>query len=133
MRVGVGLVRFGVPWPPQPPSAHAGTRSEARRMRCTLDDPRAWRKRHPGTTCPAPSHHAEVSVCTNAGSTLAEMAEDRIESQLKRLSTGPGVYIFRDGRSEVLYVGKAKSLRPRVRSYFQAGSSDTRQGIKHMA
>jgi excinuclease ABC subunit C len=68
-----------------------------------------------------------------AASTLAEMAEDRIESQLKRLSTGPGVYIFRDGRSEVLYVGKAKSLRPRVRSYFQAGSSDTRQGIKLMA
>ncbi len=61
------------------------------------------------------------------------MAEDQIESQLKRLSQGPGVYIFRDGRSEVLYVGKAKSLRPRVRSYFQAGSSDTRQGIKHMA
>ncbi len=61
------------------------------------------------------------------------MAEDRIETQLKRLSRGPGVYIFRDGRSEVLYVGKAKSLRPRVRSYFQAGSSDTRQGIKHMA
>ena len=61
------------------------------------------------------------------------MAEDRIESQLKRLSRGPGVYIFRDGRSDVLYVGKAKSLRPRVRSYFQAGSSDTRQGIKHMA
>jgi excinuclease ABC subunit C len=61
------------------------------------------------------------------------MAEDRIESQLKRVSRGPGVYIFRDGRSDVLYVGKAKSLRPRVRSYFQAGSSDTRQGIKHMA
>ena len=61
------------------------------------------------------------------------MAEDRIESQLKRLSRGPGVYIFRDGRSDVLYVGKAKSLRSRVRSYFQAGSSDTRQGIKHMA
>jgi excinuclease ABC subunit C len=61
------------------------------------------------------------------------MAENRIESQLKRLSTGPGVYIFRDSQSEVLYVGKAKSLRQRVRSYFQAGSSDTRQGIKHMA
>src|SRR5471032_1580628 len=61
------------------------------------------------------------------------MAVDRIESQLKRLPTGPGVYIFRDDRGDVLYVGKAKSLRPRVRSYFQAGSSDTRQGIKHMA
>jgi excinuclease ABC subunit C len=30
-------------------------------------------------------------------------------------------------------VGKAKTLRPRVRSYFQAGSSDTRQGIRAMA
>ena len=61
------------------------------------------------------------------------MATDRIESQLKRLSTGPGVYILRDAKGDVLYVGKAKSLRPRVRSYFQAGSSDTRQGIRHMA
>jgi len=61
------------------------------------------------------------------------MAVDRIESQLKRLPTRPGVYIFRDDRGDVLYVGKAKSLRPRVRSYFQAGSSDSRQGIKHRA
>jgi excinuclease ABC subunit C len=61
------------------------------------------------------------------------MATDRIESQLKRLPTGPGVYILRDAKGDVLYVGKAKSLRPRVRSYFQAGSSDTRQGIRHMA
>jgi excinuclease ABC subunit C len=61
------------------------------------------------------------------------MATDRIESQLKRLSTGPGVYILRDAKDDVLYVGKAKSLRPRVRSYFQAGSSDTRQGIRQMA
>ncbi len=61
------------------------------------------------------------------------MASDGIESQLKRLPTRPGVYIFRDAKSDVLYVGKAKTLRPRVRSYFQAGSSDTRQGIRQMA
>jgi len=48
--------------------------------------------------------------------------EKRVEEQLKRLPAKPGVYLFRGKRGEVLYVGKAKSLRPRVRSYFQAGT-----------
>ncbi|HZU20465.1 MAG TPA: excinuclease ABC subunit UvrC [Gaiellaceae bacterium] len=61
------------------------------------------------------------------------MASDRLESQLKQVPAAPGVYLFRDGRGDVLYVGKAKSLRPRVRSYFQAGSTDSRQGIRTMA
>jgi excinuclease ABC subunit C len=61
------------------------------------------------------------------------MAREQIEAQLKRVPAKPGVYLFRDARGDVLYVGKAKSLRPRVRSYFQAGSSDTRQGIRTMA
>jgi excinuclease ABC subunit C len=59
--------------------------------------------------------------------------EKGIEDQLKRVPAKPGVYLFRDGSGSVLYVGKAKSLRPRVRSYFQAGSSDTRHGIPLMA
>src|SRR6202142_2957808 len=61
------------------------------------------------------------------------MPSERVQNQLKRLSAGPGVYLFRDERGDVLYVGKAKSLRPRVRSYFQPGSSDTRLGIRQMA
>ena len=61
------------------------------------------------------------------------MASDQIEAQLKRIPAAPGVYLFRDSAGQVLYVGKAKTLRPRVRSYFQAGSSDTRQGIRAMA
>src|SRR5438093_13483435 len=61
------------------------------------------------------------------------MAAEAIESQLKRVPQKPGVYLFRDAGANVLYVGKAKSLRPRVRSYFQEGSSDTRQGIRQMA
>jgi excinuclease ABC subunit C len=45
----------------------------------------------------------------------------RVETQLKSLPAKPGVYLFRGERGDVLYIGKAKSLRPRVRSYFQAG------------
>ncbi|MBT8487633.1 MAG: GIY-YIG nuclease family protein, partial [Gemmatimonadetes bacterium] len=39
--------------------------------------------------------------------------------RLKTLPRRPGVYLFRDERKQVLYVGKAKSLRPRIRSYFR--------------
>src|SRR5687767_7239597 len=51
---------------------------------------------------------------------------------LKGLPAKPGVYLFRDAKQDVLYVGKAKSLRPRVRSYFQAGRGDTRAGIPQL-
>ncbi len=44
-----------------------------------------------------------------------------------RLPANPGVYLFRGTRGEVLYVGKAKSLRTRVRSYLARGGSP---GIK---
>jgi excinuclease ABC subunit C len=50
-----------------------------------------------------------------------------IEQQLKGLPAKSGVYLFRGERDEVLYVGKAKSLRPRVRSYFQT-RTDGRPG-----
>jgi excinuclease ABC subunit C len=54
--------------------------------------------------------------------------ETRVEQQLKALPPRPGVYLFRDAGGRVLYVGKAKSLRARVRSYFQRGG-DGRRGI----
>src|SRR5436853_1673754 len=52
------------------------------------------------------------------------MPSERVAEQLKNVPTRPGVYLFRDERGQILYVGKAKSLRPRVRSYFQAGRRD---------
>ncbi len=54
---------------------------------------------------------------------------------LVHLSTRPGVYLFRDARGDVLYVGKAKSLRPRVRSYFRREadhSAKTRELMRHV-
>jgi excinuclease ABC subunit C len=60
-------------------------------------------------------------------SAATESRSERIEAQLKALPAKPGVYIFRAPNDSVLYVGKAKSLRPRVRSYFRGG--DTRQGL----
>jgi excinuclease ABC subunit C len=59
--------------------------------------------------------------------TATENRAERIEAQLKALPAKPGVYIFRAPNDTVLYVGKAKSLRSRVRSYFRGG--DTRQGL----
>jgi excinuclease ABC subunit C len=55
----------------------------------------------------------------------------RLEEQLKRLPARPGVYLFRDAKGDVLYIGKAKSLRPRVRSYFQA-TQDGRAQIRQL-
>jgi excinuclease ABC subunit C len=44
-----------------------------------------------------------------------------LEEKLKNLPTGPGVYLHKDEAGKIIYVGKAKNLRNRVRSYFQSG------------
>jgi excinuclease ABC subunit C len=48
------------------------------------------------------------------------MPREELLQKVKNLPDSPGVYLFRGPNGEVLYVGKASSLRNRVRSYFQA-------------
>lgn len=47
--------------------------------------------------------------------------------KLLQLPPSPGVYIFKDIKGRVLYVGKAKNLKNRVKNYFQCGEIDLRK------
>ncbi len=51
-----------------------------------------------------------------------------LEEKLKLLPDKPGVYLLKDNKGKILYVGKALSLKNRVRSYFQKGEFSPRIG-----
>ena len=53
-----------------------------------------------------------------AATPTSEGRRTRLAEQRKTLPDGPGVYLFRDDRGKVIYVGKAKSIRKRVASHF---------------
>jgi len=57
---------------------------------------------------------------------------DAAQRKLDKLPASPGVYVFHGADGKVLYVGKARSLRSRVRSYFQPGSSDLRAFVSRL-
>jgi excinuclease ABC subunit C len=50
------------------------------------------------------------------------MRTDALQSKLDHLPDNPGVYLFKNSRGEIIYVGKAALLADRVRSYFQKGT-----------
>ncbi len=54
----------------------------------------------------------------------------QLEETAEKLPANPGIYVFKDELGRVLYVGKARSLRVRVRSYFRGG--DGRASIRFL-
>lgn len=50
---------------------------------------------------------------------MSEIQTRDIEEKINAISAQPGVYLFRNAANKVIYIGKAKNLRSRVRSYFQ--------------
>ena len=65
----------------------------------------------------------------NTGKMADERFPKAITEQVELLPDGPGVYLMKDTRGAVIYIGKAKTLRQRVRSYFQLSRSDLRPQI----
>ena len=61
--------------------------------------------------------------------------KERIEQLLESCPTSPGVYLMKNEKADIIYVGKAKNLRSRVRSYFQnqeAHSAKTQHLVQHV-
>ncbi|HXC77626.1 MAG TPA: excinuclease ABC subunit UvrC [Candidatus Acidoferrum sp.] len=56
---------------------------------------------------------------------MAVSQEDSIKRRLRAVPDVPGVYLFRDAKTQVIYVGKALRLRDRLRSYFTPGYGET--------
>src|SRR5688572_11964347 len=74
---------------------------------------------------PAPAEPLGVPTTLSPPIPPNETREDRLKrlnEKARRLPREPGVYLMKDGRGRVIYVGKSASLRDRVGSYFQVAS-----------
>ena len=62
---------------------------------------------------------------------MIKKEETKLPKKLEIIPAGTGVYMMKDAKNEVIYVGKAKNLKNRVRSYFQS-SGDERLFIRFL-
>lgn len=61
------------------------------------------------------------------------MGREELLRKVAQLPSGPGVYLFKDAEGKILYIGKARSLRQRVRSYFQASGEPSPRSLPLMS
>ena len=64
-----------------------------------------------------------------------EKTSDLIEQKIPLLPDSPGIYLWKDANGKVIYVGKAKSLKNRIKSYLSSSPKDpkTEQLVRHIA
>jgi excinuclease ABC subunit C len=74
----------------------------------------------PDNMPPVPSAVPDHSAAT-AGAVEKSAQDSRLDAQLASLPTQPGVYLLKDRNGRAVYIGKAKNLRARVRSYLRGG------------
>ena len=53
-----------------------------------------------------------------------------IKQELKKLPLDSGVYIMKDKNNQIIYIGKAKILKNRIRSYFQKSAQHNQKTLK---
>lgn len=77
-----------------------------------------------------------MSSAKQPGGSTPESPRVSLQTKIANLPASPGVYLFRSSRGVVIYIGKAKSLKNRVRTYFQKTASadiKTRQLVSRIA
>ena len=67
--------------------------------------------------------------CKCPANRVGESVMDVMETKLKNVPDKPGVYIYYDQNRTIIYIGKAKSLKNRVRSYFRGSSQDPKTQV----
>ena len=57
---------------------------------------------------------------------------DRLSQKARNLTHDPGVYLMKDKRGEIIYIGKAKNLKNRVSQYFQPNNPSHTEKVRRM-
>ncbi len=112
------------------PAAHVADR--LRRVRVV----RAHRSRRLHAACRLPLFPHLLSSAeqgrTEQGANRAELRRAKLAGFRRALPDKPGVYLFRDAKGRVIYVGKAKSIRKRVASHFSKAQVPSSPGHAEM-
>ncbi len=85
----------------------------------------------PYSLCPVGQEPSRLEPQVSPEKTGGDLDMAFDTEQLKELPKCPGVYLMKDSQGQVIYVGKAKDLRARLRSYFRQGG-DTRALVRYL-